>query len=44
MNKQIREVIKADLIPADEYAKNRKAYRKEIVDYKKDRRLREQRT
>ena len=24
MNKQAREVTKADLIPADEYAKNRK--------------------
>ena len=39
MNKQAREVTKADLIPADEYAKNRKAYRKEIVSYKKDRRV-----
>ena len=39
MNKQIREVTKSDLIPADEYAKNRKAYRKEIVSYKKDRRV-----
>ena len=39
MNKQVREVTKADLIPADEYAKNRKAYRKEIVSYKKDRRI-----
>ena len=39
MNKQLREVTKADLIPADEYAKNRKAYRKEIVSYKKDRRI-----
>ena len=39
MNKQAREVTKADLIPADEYAKNRKAYRKEIVNYKKDRRV-----
>ena len=39
MNKQTREVTKADLIPADEYAKNRKAYRKEIVTYKKDRRV-----
>ena len=39
MNKQSREVTKADLIPADEYAKNRKAYRKEIVSYKKDRRI-----
>ena len=39
MNKQIREVTKEDLIPADEYAKNRKAYRKEIVSYKKNRRI-----
>ena len=39
MNKQTREVTKADLVPADEYAKNRKAYRKEIVNYKKDRRV-----
>ena len=39
MNKQAREVTKADLIPADEYAKNRKAYRKELVSYKKDRRI-----
>ena len=39
MNKQAREVTKADLIPAEEYAKNRKAYRKEIVNYKKDRRV-----
>ena len=39
MNKQSREVTKADLIPAEEYAKNRKAYRKEIVTYKKDRRV-----
>jgi hypothetical protein len=39
MNKQARKVTKADLIPADEYAENRKAYRKEIVSYKKDRRI-----
>ena len=39
MNKQVREVTKADLIPAEEYAKNRKAYRREIVAYKKDRRI-----
>ena len=39
MNKQAREVKKSDLIPADEYAKNRKVYRKEIVKYKKDRRV-----
>lgn len=39
MNKQAKEVTKADLIPAEEYAKNRKAYRKEIVSYKKNRRV-----
>ena len=39
MNKQSREVTKADLIPSEEYSKNRKAYRKEIVTYKKDRRV-----
>ena len=39
MNKQVKEVVKADLIPADEYAKNRKAFRKEIVSYKKNRRV-----
>ena len=39
MNKQTREVTKDDLIPAEEYAKNRKVYRKEIVSYKKDRRV-----
>jgi len=39
MNKQAREVKKEDLIPGDEYAKNRKTHRKEIVAYKKDRRV-----
>ena len=39
MKKQLREVTKEDLIPADDYAKNRKVYRKEIVSYKKDRRI-----
>ena len=39
MNKQTKEVTKEDLIPVDEYAKNRKAYRKAIVSYKKYRRV-----
>tara|TARA_B100001094_G_C17831597_1_gene623481 strand:+ start:75 stop:668 length:594 start_codon:yes stop_codon:yes gene_type:complete len=39
MDKQLREVTKADLVPSEEYAKNRKAYRKKIVSYKKDRRV-----
>ena len=39
MNKNTREVTKADLIPLDEYGKNRKTIRKEIVAYKKNRRI-----
>jgi hypothetical protein len=39
MNKQAREVKKSNLLTADEYAKNRKAYRKKIRNYKKDRRV-----
>ena len=39
MNKIAREVTKADLIPLEEYAKNRKTIRKEIVAYKKNRRI-----
>ena len=39
MNKQTRVVTKADLIPTEEYSRNRKAFRKEIVTYKKDRRV-----
>ena len=39
MNKQAREVTKDDLISAEEYSNNRKAYRKKIVTYKKDRRV-----
>ena len=39
MTKQAKKVTKEDLIPADEYAKNRKVHRKEIVSYKKDRRV-----
>ena len=39
MNKQHREVTKSDLMPLDEYSKKRKAIRKEIVNYKKNRRV-----
>ena len=39
MNKQHREVTKSDLMPLDEYSKKRKVIRKEIVDYKKSRRI-----
>ena len=39
MNKQYREVKKTDLMPLEEYSKKRKAIRKEIVNYKKNRRV-----
>jgi Protein of unknown function (DUF3501). len=39
MNKTTKEVTKADLLSTEEYSKNRKALRKEIVNYKKDRRV-----
>ena len=39
MNKQHREVTKSDLMPLEEYSKNRKTIRKEIVNYKKNRRI-----
>ena len=39
MNNQVKEVTKADLISAEDYAQNRKKLRKEIVSYKKDRRI-----
>ena len=39
MNKQHREVKKSDLMPLEEYSKKRKAIRKEIVNYKKNRRV-----
>ena len=39
MNKQYKEVTKADLMPLEEYSKKRKAIRKEIVNYKKNRRI-----
>ena len=39
MNKQHREVKKSDLMPLEEYSKKRKLIRKEIVDYKKNRRI-----
>ena len=39
MNKQYKEVTKADLMPLKEYSKKRKAIRKEIVNYKKNRRV-----
>ena len=39
MNNEVKEVTKADLLSAEEYAHNRKKFRKEIVAYKKDRRV-----
>jgi len=39
MNKQFREVTKDDLIPLEEYSRKRKTIRKEIVNYKKNRRV-----
>ena len=39
MNKQHREVTKSDLMPIEEYSKKRKTIRKEIVNYKKNRRI-----
>ena len=39
MNKQYREVTKSDLMPLEEYSKKRKDIRKEIVNYKKNRRI-----
>ena len=39
MGKQAREVTKADIIPLEQYARSRKQLRKEIVEFKKNRRI-----
>ena len=39
MSKEKRQIEKQDLIPLDIYAKNRKQIRKDIVEFKKDRRI-----
>ena len=39
MNKQFKVVTKADLMPLEEYSRKRKTIRKEIVSYKKNRRI-----
>ena len=39
MTKENRVVEKGDLIAFDEYAKNRKQFRKEMVEFKKNRRI-----
>jgi len=39
MGKQAREVTKNDIIPLDKYSKSRKQLRKEIIEFKKNRRV-----
>jgi len=39
MSKEKRQVEKKDLMPADAYAKSRKQIRKDLVEFKKDRRI-----
>ena len=39
MPKELRQIQKQDLLTEDSYAKNRKQYRKELVEFKKNRRV-----
>ena len=39
MSKEKRQVEKEDLIPVDVYAENRKQIRKDLVEFKKNRRI-----
>ena len=39
MSKEIRQIEKKDLLPSDVYEKNRKQIRKDLVEFKKDRRI-----
>ena len=39
MSKEKRKIEKEDLTPADIYAKSRKQIRKDLVEFKKDRRI-----
>ena len=39
MNRQAKEVTKADLMPLEEYSKNRTNFRKKILEIKKNRRV-----
>ena len=39
MSKEKKQIEKEDLIPTDVYAKNRKQIRKDLVEFKKDRRI-----
>jgi hypothetical protein len=39
MSKEKKQIEKKDLIPADVYEKNRRQIRKDLVEFKKDRRI-----
>ncbi len=39
MSKEKKQIEKKDLLPSDVYAKNRKQIRKDLVEFKKDRRI-----
>ena len=39
MPREKREILKDDIVPLDVYIKNRKQLRKNIVNFKKDRRI-----
>ena len=39
MSKEKRQIVKEDLLPPDVYAKSRKQIRKDLVEFKKDRRI-----
>ena len=39
MSKEKRQIEKEDLIPTDIYAKSRKQIRKDLVEFKKNRRI-----
>ena len=39
MSKEKRQIEKEDLLPSDVYAKSRKQIRKDLVEFKKDRRV-----
>ena len=39
MSKQARMVTQADIVSLDQYSKNRKQFRKEIIEFKKNRRI-----
>ena len=39
MNKETKEVTKDDIFPLEQYEKNRKQFREEIIEFKKNRRI-----